>query len=449
LQRPSEEEEEKTTAETRLALERIISGKIAAARPVQVAKAKNDEPSYIRYTPDQNAPGFNPSAKQRIVRLVEEQIDPMEPPKHRHKKVPGGPSSPPVPILHSPPRKLTVKDQQAWKIPPCISNWKNAKGYTIPLDKRLAADGRGLQELKINNNLATFTEALYIAERKAREEVRLNNQRDKMIAMTEKERKEKELREIAKNARMERAGLITGKQGQHEDESDEEIDQRTNSRDEVDRYANKNEESDRSQRRREERTERSYTSRDHDDYRERTSEKTEDQRELEQREKARIEKKKERERELRLQNMKGNFKKAKLEKERERDIGEKIALGLHVGTRRLSGESQFDNRLFNQSAGLDAGFGHEEDYTVYSKPLFDRGEAASIYRPKKTDEFSGNQDEVYNRLANTERFKPDKGFKGADDIAPREGPVQFEREELDPFGLDQFLSEAKKGKKKK
>jgi len=24
-------------------------------------------------------------------------------------------------------------------------NWKNIKGYTIPLDKRLAADGRSLQ----------------------------------------------------------------------------------------------------------------------------------------------------------------------------------------------------------------------------------------------------------------------------------------------------------------
>ena len=35
-----------------------------------------------------------------------------------------------------------IKDQQEWKIPPCISNWKNSKGYTIPLDKRLAADGR-------------------------------------------------------------------------------------------------------------------------------------------------------------------------------------------------------------------------------------------------------------------------------------------------------------------
>lgn len=143
-------------------------------------------------------------------------------------QVPRGPGSPPVPVMHSPPRPLTVKDQQDWKIPPCISNWKNAKvggggacgmcerggrqgalrqqkaeapqlgkgkacwsssngspapcwaahrhpptpthpqGYTIPLDKRLAADGRGLQEVAINDQFAKFTEALYIAEQKVR-----------------------------------------------------------------------------------------------------------------------------------------------------------------------------------------------------------------------------------------------------------------------------------------
>lgn len=64
-----------------------------------------------------------------------------------NQKIPRGPPSPPAPILHSPTRKVTVKEQQEWKIPPCISNWKNAKGYTIPLDKRLAADGRGLQQV--------------------------------------------------------------------------------------------------------------------------------------------------------------------------------------------------------------------------------------------------------------------------------------------------------------
>ena len=63
-------------------------------------------------------------------------------------QVPRGPPSPPPPVHHSPPRKLTAKelwctafesfledetlqsahqDQKDWKIPPCISNWKNAK----------------------------------------------------------------------------------------------------------------------------------------------------------------------------------------------------------------------------------------------------------------------------------------------------------------------------------
>ena len=30
----------------------------------------------------------------------------MEPPKFKHKKAPRGPPSPPVPVLHSPPRKV-------------------------------------------------------------------------------------------------------------------------------------------------------------------------------------------------------------------------------------------------------------------------------------------------------------------------------------------------------
>jgi len=40
------------------------------------------------------------------------------------------------------------------------------QGYTIPLDKRLAADGRGLQTVHINENFAKLAEALYIADRK-------------------------------------------------------------------------------------------------------------------------------------------------------------------------------------------------------------------------------------------------------------------------------------------
>jgi SNW domain-containing protein 1 len=73
--------------------------------------------------------------------------DPLEPPKFKHKRLPGGAPDAPVPIMHSPPRKLSVAEAAQWKIPPCVSSWKNAKGYIIPLDKRLANDGRGLQEV--------------------------------------------------------------------------------------------------------------------------------------------------------------------------------------------------------------------------------------------------------------------------------------------------------------
>ncbi len=47
--------------------------------------------------------------------------------------------------MHSPPRKITAQDMLDWKIPPCISNWKNAKGYTIPLEMRLKAQGQKLE----------------------------------------------------------------------------------------------------------------------------------------------------------------------------------------------------------------------------------------------------------------------------------------------------------------
>lgn len=134
---------------------------------------------------------FTEGAKQRVIRMVEAQADPMEPPKHQLQKSIRGPPSPPVPVLHSPPRKLTIEDRQAWKIPPCISNWKNARGYTIPLDKRLAADGRGLQEVTINNKFATLSESLYVAERKAAEDLRIRNQIRKKMAMREKEDREK------------------------------------------------------------------------------------------------------------------------------------------------------------------------------------------------------------------------------------------------------------------
>lgn len=64
---------------------------------------------------------------------------------------------------------------------------------------------------------------------------------------------------------------------------------------------------------------------------------------------------------------------------------------------------------------MDSGFAAEDEYSTYSKPLFDRSEASTVYRPKKDDsEMYGDVDAQMSKLSDTSRFKADKGFKGAD-----------------------------------
>ena len=107
LARPDEEEVDKATEETRLALEKIIQTKISAALPAKTAD-KRGPVEYIRYTPALQGEQFNSGCKQRLIHMVELQKDPMEPPRFSvNKKIPRGPPSPPVPVLHSPTRKVS------------------------------------------------------------------------------------------------------------------------------------------------------------------------------------------------------------------------------------------------------------------------------------------------------------------------------------------------------
>ncbi|XP_029453530.1 SNW domain-containing protein 1 isoform X3 [Rhinatrema bivittatum] len=321
LQRPDEEAVKELTEKTRQALEKSVSQKVAAAMPVRAAD-KLAPAQYIRYTPSQQGVAFNSGAKQRVIRMVEMQKDPMEPPRFKiNKKIPRGPPSPPAPVMHSPSRKMTVKEQQEWKIPPCISNWKNAKGYTIPLDKRLAADGRGLQTVHINENFAKLAEALYIADRKAREAVEMRAQVERKMAQKEKEKKEEKLRELAQIARDRRAGIKA-----HVEKEDGEV----RERDEI-----------------------------------------------------RHDRRKERQHDRNLSRAAPD-KRSRLQRNEERDVSELVALG--VPNPRTSSEVQYDQRLFNQSKGMDSGFagGEDEVYNVYDQPWKSGKEMAqNIYRPNK------------------------------------------------------------------
>jgi SNW domain-containing protein 1 len=388
LQRPDDEEVQDTTEKTRMALEKLTSTKISAALPTRAAD-KQEPAQYIRYTPSQQGMAFNSGAKQRVIRMVEIQKDPMEPPRFKiNRKVPRGPPSPPAPVMHSPTRKVTVKEQQDWKIPPCISNWKNAKGYTIPLDKRLAADGRGLQQVHINENFSKLAESLYIADRKAREAVEMRATLEKKLATKEKEAKESKLRELAQKARDIRAGLRTAS----------------------DKDSGENE-----------------------------------------RDNLRYERHKERARQRNIEKA-APERRSKLERERDRDISEQVALGMPAKSK-ATGEGLFDARLFNQSKGMDSGFNDDDGYNVYDQPWRkDNNLASNIYRPSKgvDAEAYGTAEDLEN-LRGTKRFVPDKDFSGADRTAgsSRSGPVQFEKEaQDDPFGLDAFLDTAKRASKR-
>jgi hypothetical protein len=59
----------------------------------------------------------------------------------------------------------------------------------------------------INDKFATLAEALYVAERKARAEVEMRLEVQKKLLLKEKEQQEMKLRDMAFQAREERAGL--------------------------------------------------------------------------------------------------------------------------------------------------------------------------------------------------------------------------------------------------
>lgn len=72
--------------DTQAALERLVQGKITAAQPKTLPQQPG-APTYIKYTPSQQGPQYNSGAGQRIIKMQDMPVDPMEPPKFRHKKV--------------------------------------------------------------------------------------------------------------------------------------------------------------------------------------------------------------------------------------------------------------------------------------------------------------------------------------------------------------------------
>eukprot|EP01048_Picozoa_sp_COSAG05_P015420 COSAG05_NODE_1859_length_3948_cov_23.008576_3_plen_527_part_01 len=368
LARPVDGAIAESAQKTKVAIDKIIGVKVAASHVTNVGTGARTE-QYLRYTPAHANGSHISGAAQRVIHMMEMPKDPMEPPEFKHKRVPGGPPSPPVPVMHSPPRKLTIKDQQEWKIPPCISNWKNAKGYTIPLDKRLAADGRDTQETTINDKFAKLSESLYVAERVAREDISKRAEASRRVALKRSEEQDAQLRRLAQR-------VVEGKQQVTADAG----------------------------------------------YTRETQEQLEGRK---QRDELRDERKRERQRDYNIA-MAAPEKRSKLTRDLDRDISEQIALGQ---ASQDTHEPEYDQRLYNHTEGMSSGFGAEDGYSVYDKPLF--RQTGRIYKASSQEEtFDTNG--LIDALSAGKTAVPRPGRHGH-----QSRPVHFEKEQTesaDPFG---------------
>ncbi|CAN6178759.1 unnamed protein product [Urochloa humidicola] len=400
------EEVEATTARTRAALQRIVDARLSSANPAASASSRIDDgPAFVKYKPAARqaaAAAFNSGAKERVVRLARAQEDPVLPPKHKHRRVPRPAGSPPVTVMHSPPRPVSREDAEGWKIPPSVTDWKNNQGYCVPLDKRVAWDGRRImQDVHISDGFAGLSEALYVAEQKAREAIKTREKYHAEVMMRWKQMAEDRLRKTASEARAEAAAAAAASGG------------------DAAPAAPPGEEEGRAQR-----------------------------------DVVREERRRERESERRREAASG-----RVARDRDRDVGERIALGM-ASTGGAAGEVGYDERLFNQDAGMGSGFVADDMYNIYSERLFAALPALStLYKPNNKHGDSGtygeDADEEIERIARTDRFKPDRGLSGTAERpgGKRERPVEFGTPEEsteaddDPFELDRYMTRVKEGKK--
>ncbi|ODQ63680.1 hypothetical protein NADFUDRAFT_62365 [Nadsonia fulvescens var. elongata DSM 6958] len=384
LERPSEDVVKETKDRTASAIADILNNKLNAGKPK--TKTNRDEPTYIRYTPSSIM--GEAANSQKIIKIVDLPADPLAPFKFKATKVPGRPPSPPPPILRSPPRKLTAQDQEDWYIPPAVSNWKNPKGFTIDIDKRLVAAGRGLEDNQINDNFAKVSEALYVADKEAREHISQRAEMRKQLAEKENALREEKLRQLAQQARQERSSSpsFSPPRNPRDRARSRTLSPRSDNEDSI----------------------------------------------VRERKRARYEKVKEAEKELRMSKMGRGRRVNEMARDQNRDISERVALGVAKPSK-LSGEAQFDSRLFGNAASSANNFNEDQ---FYDKPLFAAQEVLNnIYRPTASNDPDGEKEDIINRFSAEKRFdslgKATHGFEGADTVQPREGPVIFEKDNSD------------------
>lgn len=142
---------------------------------------------------------FHTDEQDYIVRVAEKKVDPFDPSRFRNRKLIEIQEKDPEPILTTPIQKLTPEEEKYWYVPPVISNWRNPAGNVIPMDKRVAADGRRTIKPEISDKFAVMNRALEATMQSINEAAhqRAIQQRQLLIKQQEEE-KEQQREEVRK-----------------------------------------------------------------------------------------------------------------------------------------------------------------------------------------------------------------------------------------------------------
>ncbi|KAJ2760587.1 mRNA splicing protein, partial [Coemansia nantahalensis] len=82
-ERPDADAVRDAAERTRRALEKKLGSRAKPAAARGARGGARAEPTYVRYTPNQQGAEYNSGASQRLVRVTDMPVDPMEPPKIR------------------------------------------------------------------------------------------------------------------------------------------------------------------------------------------------------------------------------------------------------------------------------------------------------------------------------------------------------------------------------
>lgn len=200
LSLPTKEEIEECYNRTKPAIQSIIDMKLAGkSNTAQVSNLLGSAETFVKYTPTQGS--------TKMIKIVEAAVDPMLPPKFKNnQKTPSLPDQLTLEsaILKPKAKPMTAEEQRQWYIPPVISNWKNPKGFTIDIEKRVAAfDNREKRkhELLLSDNFGKLADSLKKADEKARAEIKARNRLRLKVAEQKKLENEEKLRQLAIKAR--------------------------------------------------------------------------------------------------------------------------------------------------------------------------------------------------------------------------------------------------------